>query len=145
MQILPHVGSISKDSRQFFQQCESQTCGLLHIHPYQVQSGSQSYQLKSSALKDILLLASLSRSVSNGVNWLFFIVQFDFRIWFKTCQLRKTQLSKHFLTLISSMSWVTSIKSKSNQINIRLIRWQITTTDTDAKVVYNYIYTIILY
>jgi len=33
---------------------------------------------------------------------------------------------------------------KSNQINIRLIRWQITTTDTDAKVVYNYIDTKLL-
>jgi len=34
----------------------------------------------------------------------------------------------------------------SNQIkiNIRLIRWQITTTDTDANVVYNYIDTKLL-
>ena len=29
---------------------------------------------------------------------------------------------------------------KSNQINIRLIRWQTTTTDTDAKVIYNNYY-----
>ena len=33
---------------------------------------------------------------------------------------------------------------KSNQINIHLIRWQIATTDTDAKVVYNYIGTKLL-
>jgi len=29
--------------------------------------------------------------------------------------------------------------TNQNQINIRLIRWQITTMETDAKVVYNYI------
>src|SRR6218665_2364473 len=37
-----------------------------------------------------------------------------------------------------------SAKSYQNQINIHLIRWQINTTDTDAKVVYNYIDTKLL-
>jgi len=44
--------------------------------------------------------------------------------------------------MLETKCWEMEIKS--NQINIRLIRWQITTTDTDAKVVYNYIDTKLL-
>jgi len=41
------------------------------------------------------------------------------------------------------VKWVMKIvptKSKSNQINILLIRWQTITTDTDAKVVYIHVH-----
>jgi len=40
--------------------------------------------------------------------------------------------------MLETKCWEMEIKS--NQINIRLIRWQITTTDTDAKVIYNNYY-----